>query len=106
MRNNIRIKWNKIIKCINNKVSSNINFCIIFFIIFGIVAILFTGAGCFYRAITNDILNVINNKFREVVINLLKQADWRKIVNNMTSVEKINQWQVYKYIKDNIPEVE
>lgn len=47
-----------------------------------------------------------NNTYREEIINLIKNAKWKEIVQNMTGIEKINQWQAYKYLKEQIPELQ
>jgi hypothetical protein len=49
----------------------------------------------------NEFYLYIKEPFKQQVIELIKNANWRKEVN-MTSTEKINQWQVYRYIKENI----
>jgi hypothetical protein len=49
----------------------------------------------------NEFYLYIEEPYKQQVITLIKNADWRNEVN-MTSTEKINQWQVYKYIKENI----
>lgn len=51
---------------------------------------------------SNEFYLYVNNKVLEDdIINTIKNANWRNIVP-MTGTEKINQWQVYKYLKDNI----
>lgn len=49
---------------------------------------------------------VKNDLFKERVVNLIKNTNWREVIKHMTGVEKVNQWQVYKYIKEQIPEIE
>lgn len=53
---------------------------------------------------SNEFYLYIDEPFKDRVVELIRNANWRKIVK-MTSIEKINQWQVYKYIKDSIPEI-
>ena len=47
-----------------------------------------------------------NRKYKNEVIELIKNTNWKDVVKNMTGIEKINQWQVYKYIKEQIPDIE
>lgn len=53
----------------------------------------------------NEFYLYINDNFKDQVVNLIRKTDWRKEIDAMTSTEKINQWQVYKYIKDNIKNI-
>ena len=49
-------------------------------------------------------IKVINNTYKEVIINLIKTAKWTEIYN-MTTTPNLLQWQVYKYIKESIPNI-
>ena len=53
----------------------------------------------------NEFYFYINNNFKDKVIRLIKDANWKQVVAYMTGTEKINQWQVYKYIKEQLPEI-
>lgn len=47
----------------------------------------------------------INNKIhKDNIIKLIKNADWCKLYN-MTATPNLLQWQVYKYIQENIPNI-
>lgn len=48
---------------------------------------------------------VHNKKYLEKIINVLKNAKWKEIFN-MTASPALYQWQVYKYLKEQIPELE
>lgn len=50
-------------------------------------------------------IKIHNEKFKEQVINLIRNAVWEEIYP-MTGTPNILQWQVYKYIKEQIPEIE
>ena len=45
-----------------------------------------------------------NNKLKEEIINCFKNANWIKEYS-MTSTPNLLQWQIYKYIKEQIPEI-
>jgi hypothetical protein len=45
-----------------------------------------------------------NSKLKEKIVNCFKNADWIKEYS-MTSTPNLLQWQVYKYIKEQIPEI-
>jgi len=49
----------------------------------------------------------INNiKYREQIISIIKDTDWEKVICNGSSGQfNLTQWQVYKYIKEQIPEI-
>lgn len=49
-------------------------------------------------------IKVNDQKFKNNIINLIRNAKWQDIVL-MTATPKIQIWRVYKYIKDNIPEI-
>lgn len=52
----------------------------------------------FYLIINND-------KFKDLIINKIKEAKWEDIYP-MTKTPNLLQWQVYKYLKEQIPELE
>jgi len=48
---------------------------------------------------------IINNdKYKEQIINVLANADWKKIYPNIAT-PRLAQWKIYKYIKEQIPEI-
>ena len=61
---------------------------------------------CAYGAsIGKEFCFIINNKnFKNVIITLIKNTKWKEIYP-MTSTPSLTQWQVYKYIKEQIPEI-
>lgn len=50
-------------------------------------------------------IKVINNTYKDEIINLIKNANWSKLYP-MTATPNLVQWQVYKYIKEQIPDIE
>lgn len=54
----------------------------------------------------NEFYLYVSDSYKEQVRELIASTDWRKEIKTMTSTEKINQWQVYKYIKEQIPEID
>lgn len=54
----------------------------------------------------NEFYFYIDEPYKLRVLNLIKNTDWKSEIKTMTSTEKINQWQVYKYIKEKIPEIQ
>lgn len=54
----------------------------------------------FYFKINNDM-------FREEIIKLVKTTDWEHdVCNGISGQTNLAQWQVYKYLKEQIPELE
>jgi hypothetical protein len=49
-------------------------------------------------------LYILNKNLKDKILNIIKFAKWKDLYP-MTGSENINQWQIYKYIKDNIPEI-
>lgn len=48
-----------------------------------------------------------NEKFREEIIDLIKTTDWEHdVCNGISGQTNLAQWQVYKYLKEQIPELE
>lgn len=54
---------------------------------------------------TEFCIKVHNINLKEKVIKLLRAVKWEEIYSTVTHAGKINQWQVYKYIKEQIPEI-
>lgn len=49
-------------------------------------------------------IEVLNDKYKDVVVNLIRNTNWREVFD-MTATPKLQIWRVYKYIKEQIPEV-
>lgn len=49
-------------------------------------------------------IKINNELLKDKIITVIKKANWRKIYP-MTGTERIKQWQIYKYIKEQIPEI-
>ena len=49
-------------------------------------------------------IKIINNKYKDKILSLIRSADWRSLYK-MPSPPNLLQWQVYKYIKEQIPEI-
>jgi len=47
---------------------------------------------------------ITNNTYRKEIIDIIKQAKWKDIYP-MTATPRLKYWQVYKYIKEQIPEI-
>lgn len=50
-------------------------------------------------------ITVHNIKYKDRVLNLIRNANWREIYQ-MTATPNLLQWQIYKYIKEQIPDIE
>lgn len=50
-------------------------------------------------------IKISNETYKNKIINLLKDVDWVKEYS-MTATPNLLQWQVYKYIKEHIPEIQ
>jgi hypothetical protein len=50
-------------------------------------------------------ITINNNKYKEKIIELIKNADWCKLYYQ-TKCPSLYQWQIYKYLKKEIPELE
>lgn len=48
---------------------------------------------------------VQNEEFKGKVLNLCKETDWRNLYPSVSSA-KLQTWKIYKYIKEQIPEIE
>ena len=57
--------------------------------------------GQFSKEICIKILNPI---FKERILNLIRNVHWEDHFY-MTATPNLSHWQIYKYIKDNIPEI-
>lgn len=50
-------------------------------------------------------IKIYNDTYKKDIINLLKNTNWNAIYP-MTATPNLLQWQVYKYIKEQIPEIQ
>ena len=50
-------------------------------------------------------IKINNDKYKNKVINLLKNTDFKKVFPSV-STPYVSKWQIYKYIKEQIPEIE
>lgn len=50
-------------------------------------------------------IKIHNDKYRNLIIKLIKDTNWKSIIK-MTATPKLQIWRVYKYIKEQIPEIE
>lgn len=52
-------------------------------------------------------IKINNKKLRDKVLDLIKTTNWEKdVCNGISGQTNLAQWQVYKYIKEQIPEIE
>ena len=51
-------------------------------------------------------IKINNDKYKDKVIDLIKNAKWDEIYPMLLKSKIINKWQIYKYIKEQIPEIE
>lgn len=49
-------------------------------------------------------IKIHNEKYKEQIIHIIKNTNWAEIYP-MTATPNLLQWQVYKYIKEQIPEI-
>lgn len=49
-------------------------------------------------------IKINNIKYKRQILDLIKNAKWKEIYK-MTTVPTLKNWQIYKYIYDNIPEL-
>ena len=50
-------------------------------------------------------IKIKNAKYRQEVIDLISNTDWKKYLGSITGANSLNLWQIYKYIKEQIPEI-
>ncbi len=71
---------------------------------------------CYWGAVGKEVKNkgeyahemgvdVLNKKLKDRVIQCLRNVDWYNVYN-FTATPAIYQWQIYKYLKEQIPELE
>ena len=51
-------------------------------------------------------IKINNYKYKNKVIDLIKNAKWEEVYPMLSKSKIINKWQIYKYIKEQIPEIE
>jgi hypothetical protein len=49
-------------------------------------------------------IKINNLKYKDVILNLIKNAEWKNLYK-MTTVPTLKNWQIYKYVYDNISEL-
>jgi hypothetical protein len=50
-------------------------------------------------------IKITDAKFKDRILKIIKETDWSKIYP-MTTTPRLKQWQVYKYLKEQIPELQ
>ena len=50
-------------------------------------------------------IKINNNTYKNKVIELIKNTKWEDVYPMLSKSKLINQWQIYKYIKEQIPEI-
>ena len=50
-------------------------------------------------------ININNAKYKDKVLKLLRTTDW-KLIYNHVATPALYQWQIYKYLKEQIPELQ
>ena len=46
-----------------------------------------------------------NIEFRSQIINILTDTDWKSLSKGISNTYRLPQWKIYKYIKEQIPEI-
>ena len=71
------------------------------------------GAGCVGKPIKNIgqyalecYFYINNNELKQKILTILKQTDWKEISKGISGTYRLPQWKIYKYIKEQIPEIE
>ena len=47
-----------------------------------------------------------NNNLKDKIINVLKTTDWKSLSKGISGTYRLPQWKIYKYIKEQIPEIQ
>lgn len=71
------------------------------------------GAGCVGKPI-KDIgqyaleyyFYITNTELNKKILTVLKETDWKEISKGISGTYRLPQWKIYKYIKEQIPEIE
>ncbi len=71
------------------------------------------GAGCVGKPIKNIgqyalecYFYINNNELKQKILTILKETDWKEISKGISGTYRLPQWKIYKYIKEQIPEIE
>ena len=51
-------------------------------------------------------IKIKNAKYRQEVIDLINNTDWKKYISSINGTKLLKLWQIYKYIKEQIPGIE
>ena len=51
-------------------------------------------------------IKIKNAKYKQEVIDLINNTDWKKHISSITRANSLNLWQIYKYIKEQRPGIE
>ena len=51
-------------------------------------------------------ISQLNNNQKMYEFDLISNTDWKKYLGSITRAQSLNLWQIYKYIKEQIPEIE
>ena len=70
------------------------------------------GAGCVGKPINNVgqyasecYFYITNEKLKDKILDILKNTDWKEISKGISGTYCLPQWKIYKYIKEQIPEI-
>ena len=70
------------------------------------------GAGCVGKEIQNQrqyalecYFYIHNEKFKDRVLDILKNTDWKSIAKGISGTYRLPQWKIYKYLKEQMPEL-
>ena len=71
------------------------------------------GAGCVGKPISNKgqfalecYFYILNEEYKDKVLEILKTTDWLSISRGISGTCRLPQWKIYKYLKEQIPELE
>ena len=71
------------------------------------------GAGCVGKPIYNKgqfalecYFYILNEEYKDKVLEILKTTDWLSISRGISDTCRLPQWKIYKYLKEQIPELE
>lgn len=70
------------------------------------------GAGCVGKPISNKgqfalecYFYILNEEYKDKVLEVLKTTDWLSISRGISGTCRLPQWKIYKYLKEQIPEL-
>lgn len=71
------------------------------------------GAGCVGKPIYNSgqyalecYFYINNERLKDSMLEILKNSDWKSLSKGISGTYRLPQWKIYKYIKEQIPEIE